>query len=260
MGYLDTIKSAVGFKPSAPQASAPSNEGNPNGNMRFQKPASNPGNATNIDSAGNPITDNQEDPNAPGNQSADGNQNEDRFTKFSKMWDNPTNPEKAPTFSLDPAQLDTIVKAQNFRQGISPELMERATTGDAKAMIEMMDIVAQNAYRTSLEHGSKLTDGFVTARETHNAKGFGSKVKGELTNSGLSSIKGSKNPVVQKQLRTTAESLQRTHPDASPEEIVQMTLEYFQELSTAINGDTPQDNQSQAPKATNWDDWFGTKS
>lgn len=257
MGYLDQIKSAVGIKSTAAPAQTASTDNVPNGNMRFQRAPQDPPNNSNIGLDGNPIQSTELDPNDPNNQNAGRKQEEDRFTKFNKMWDNPTNPEKAPTFTLDPTQLDTIVKSQNFRSGVSPELMERATNGDAKAMIEMMDIVAQNSYRTALEHGSKLTDGFVSAREAYNAKGFGGKIKGELTNAGIASIAGSKNPVVQKQLRQTAESLQKTHPDASPDEIVQMTLEYFQELSAAISGKPAQEDNATAPKATDWDKWFG---
>lgn len=252
MGYLDTLKSAVGIKPAA--APAVDSTQNPNSNMRFQKQEP----ASNIGLDGNPAISPTPDPQDPNNPNANGGKSTtDPFAKFSKMWDNPTNPDVAPAFTLDPTQFKTIVEAQDFTQGVDPELMQKATAGDIPSMIEMMKVVSRNSYRTAMEHNSKLTEGFVNARETHGAKSFGGKVKGELTQAGLSSIAASKNPVVRQQLKTTAESLQKTHPDASPEEIVQMTLEYFQELSSAINGGNKQESGGTAPKDTNWDEWFG---
>jgi hypothetical protein len=59
-------------------------------------------------------------------------------------------------------------------------------------------------------------------------------VRSELTTHALSAIPNFKHPVVQKQLSQTASQLQTMHPDATPQEIAQMTIEYFQELTGAL--------------------------
>lgn len=256
MGFLDNLKSFGGAKPAAQPQPAAVDQNLPNSNMRFQKQEVSPN--SNIGPDGNPIQNPDPDPNTPNPQNTNTNKKEDDpFAKFSKIWDNPKDPEKAPSFTLDPKQLDTIVAAQDFTKGVPAEVLAKAQTGDSAALVEMIRITSQNAYRTAMEHNSKLTEGFVTARESHNAKGLGSEVKKELTNAGFSSIAGSKNPVVKQQLRQTAESLQRTHPDASPEEIVQMTIEYYQQLSEAITGDK-KEVKEQNQTATDWDKWFSS--
>ena len=254
MGYLDNIKAAV-FPSKAPEASPD----NPNSRMNFQKQPPAPAPKGNIGPDGNPINSPDPDPNAPDpSNTNDNKQPEDRFAKFSKMWDNPKDPEKAPSFTLDPKQLDSIVEAQDFTRGIPPEVLEKVKAGDSTAIMEMIQITTRNAYRTAMEHNSKLTEGFVTAREGYNTKGFGERVKGELTSASLASIPGSKNPVVRQQLKQTAESLQRTHPDSTPEEIVAMTLEFHQQLSAELAGEKSKEKKDNNQGGTDWDEWFGS--
>lgn len=191
-------------------------------------------------------------------QNADPSSNaKDPLAVFNKMYDNPSNTEAAPTFNLDSKQLAEVASSQDFTQGINAELFQKATTGDLEAMKQLLNTVGRNAYSASLSHGSRLTDTFVSAREQHSSKGFGSKVKGELISQGLSSIPNYNNPVVRQQLKDTAERLQRQFPEASSDEIKQKAIEYFTELSEAIN---PQRNKKAAENArnepTNYDEWL----
>lgn len=212
--------------------------------------------AQNNASGANPPSNPGVNPSAnPGSPSAEPAKPVDPLASFAKMYDNPTNPEAAPSFKLDATQLNTVAKTQNFMNGIDPALVERANNGDSKAIIEMMGEVSRNSYRAALEHGSTLTDSFVSARETHNNKGFGSKVKNELVNNELSGTLNFSNPVVRKQLIRTAEELQRQNPDASPADIKQMAQDYITELAKAI---TPQAaaTSNGVPEPTNFDTWF----
>lgn len=178
----------------------------------------------------------------------------DPLAAFAKMYDNPKSTEAAPSFSLDSEQLGKVAKGQNFMTGMDSALMERATNGDSKALMEMMNLVGQNAYAAALGHGSTLTDKFVSAREAYSSKDFGKRVKGELVNAELGSSVNFKNPVVQKQLRIHAEELQRQNPDASPAEIRQMAVDYVTELANAIN---PKAAPSSSPAgSTDFDNWL----
>ncbi len=280
MGFLDSI----GFRGNAKSTPTPSggttqatSGENQNGNMNF-RPANNNNNNngaggnqgggnSGFDAQGNPISNNNGNnnnwnngnngnPGGGNNGNAPSNgQSNDPFAFATKLWDNPANPETPPAFALDPAQLKTVAGAQDFMKGINPELMEKARTGDSTAIMEMMHQVARNSYEASLGHTAKLTEGFVTARETHASKQFGGNVKGELTKSTMSSIPGWSNPVVRKQLTQHAEALQRVHPDASPQEIVTMVKEYVTGLAAAIN---PSKEAQEKPKneKTDWDAWF----
>lgn len=228
-----------------------------------QQPAANqpPQNANNGGQAMN-----QNSQTGPNNQPPANNQNAqpaqpvNPLDSFSKMWDNPsTEADTPPAFNLDPKQLGDIASKQDFMQGIDPELMTKATSGDVNAMMQLMNKVAQGAYAKSLEHGGMLTDKFVGARETHSSKGLGGRVRQELTQHALSDTPSYQHPVVRKQLTQIAEQLQRQNPDASPQEIAKQAKDYLNELVSAINPKT-EDKAAKKAGPTNWDAYFDEAS
>lgn len=175
----------------------------------------------------------------------------DAYAKiFDKVADKPE--EAAPSFNIDPKVLNEVSSKLNFTQDISPELMQQATNGDSNALIQIMNQVAQSAYRASLSHASTLTDKFVGARTDHALKSVGSSVKKELTTSALSSTPNYQHPVVKEQLNRTAEAFAAQHPDATPQEIAKMAADYIQVLADAIS---PASNQQQTQKTAGEIDW-----
>lgn len=160
---------------------------------------------------------------------------------YSKMFDNASNPnvEAPPSFNLDANVLNDVSSKMSFTDGIQPELMQRASSGDMQAMMQLMDSVARNAYKASLQHSSALTDKFVGARSEYEAKGLGTKVRGELTNQALNEVPNSQHPVVKQQLREIANRLQAQNPDAPPQQIADMAKKYMIDLANAINPAAP---------------------
>lgn len=218
------------------------------GTMQFGvKPAG--ASAPNVDGATLPGNDGN-------NRQADQQQKAvDPLDVYSKMFDNPSNKEAPPSFTMDDKILGDVAKGQDFMRGVDADLVAKATSGDVQALMQMMNEVGRNAYKASLSHSGKLTEGFITSREGYNEKGFSSKVRGELTVNALTGTPNFKNPVVRKQLTMIAENLQKQHPDAAPEEIAQMSREYITELSKAI---APADTASQKNKSgpVDFGDWF----
>lgn len=253
MSFLSSVFSRP--QPAAPVQAVtnPNQARGDNGTMQFAAPQGG-ANAPNPNGATLPDT-NQ---NSGDNQTPQGTNNAvDPLAAYSKMFDNPTNKDTAPTFSIDDKILGSVAEAQDFMKGINPELMQQATSGDMGAMMKMMNEVARNAYKTSLQHSGRLTEGFVGSRESFTEKGFTTKVRGELTANALTGTPNFKNPVVRKQLIQIAENLQQQHPDAAPEEIAQMSRDYITELGKAINPSNEQGNGRSAPKeATDFGKWF----
>lgn len=247
MSYLqsigNTIKNAVGMAPSAPASTQASSEGG-NGNMNFGTPP---------------------------NQAAQNNQPQgqaqttlaapavvDPLAEFSKMYENSTTPEAPPAFRLDSAQLQTVASNQDFTRNIDQALLQRATSGDSAALLEVIQATSRNTYSAALEHSSKLTEGFVTAREGFADKGFTGKIKNELTVAALTGTQNFSNPVVKRQLVSVAQELQKQHPDASPTEIAAEARRYITELSNAINPSTAANSPaSKKNNGTDWDEFFG---
>lgn len=266
MGFLDRFmsssSSAGNANPNQQQqrqaAGDPANQ-----NMGFQR-APTDGTSNGQSGAANaPNPNGATVPGGQGNGQPSGQQGEntDPFAKFSKMYDNPSNPEAPPSFSLDDKILSEVAGSQDFMKGINPELMQKATSGDVNALLEIVHNVGRNAYKASLSHTGKLTEGFVSSRESFNEKGFGKKVRGELTANALAGTPSFQNPVVRKQLIKIAEGLQAQHPDAAPEEIANMAKEFVAELSKAImpaQQGQGQGNQG-SPDEVDYNKWFGAE-
>lgn len=196
------------------------------------------------------------------NQNSQNNQQPNPLDTYSKMFDNPnTEGDKAPAFTIDPKVMDSVVSSQDFTQGIDPEVMQKAMSGDAQSMIQLIQNVGRNSYRAAIEHGGMLTDKFVGASLAHNGKSLGNKVRQELTTNALSSTPNFQHPVVKKQLTEIAQRLQQANPDATPQEIADAAKQYLTDLATALNPQDPkqqsQNKSSQEERGAEfWDDYF----
>lgn len=218
----------------------------------------------------NPKQDNQAGGNNPGPNQNSGNgtnnqtngtnnQQVDPMDAYAKLFDNASkNQEVAPAFNLDDKTLDSVATNLDFMTGIDPELMQKATSGDVQALIQLMQHTQRNTYKTLMKHNSVLTDKFVGARESHNEKTLGSKVRSELTVNELAGAPNYKHPVVRKQLTEIATKMQAANPDASPQEIATAARQYITDLYKAMN---PEDSSGASSKKedgpVNWDNFFG---
>lgn len=192
------------------------------------------------------------------NQNANPNEPANPLDVYGKMFDNPqSNDDAPPNFAIDPKVMDQVVGSQDFMKGINPELMQKATSGDINALMELMQHSSRSAYRAAIEHGGVLTDKFVGAREQYGQKKLPDVLKSHLTEQQLAAnTPNYKHPVVKQQLKDIASRLQRTHPDAQPQEIAEMAKDYLQQLMTAISPTDQNTEANNTPKETDWDKFF----
>lgn len=177
---------------------------------------------------------------------------------YAKLFDNSgKKADVPPSFALDPKVLGDAASSLNFTQNIPQELMAKATSGDANALIEMMNLVGRQAYQHSLSHSSALTDRFVAARSEFDLKGVGAKVTGALTNAALADAPNYQHPVVKAEFTRIANAFQGQNPDASPAEIATATKAYMQDLHKAMNP-TQQSNTAATEQTTDWEKWMNS--
>ena len=177
---------------------------------------------------------------------------------YAKLWDTPNaDTTKPPAFTIDPTVLDKVSGGLNFTQGVAPELMQKATSGDMQALLEIMNHVGQQAYKASLNHSTTLTDKFVGARSEFDLRNIGSTVKQELTSTALqSSVPNASHPVVKQELSRIAKAMQSQNPDASPQEIADAAKQYFNTLYSAVNGPQSPTTPATPPGEVDWDNYF----
>lgn len=231
--------------PNGQQQQQPTGQGQPNGQQQA------PGQGQ--QSTGQPT---------PNNQVNGSNTPVDPLAAYQAMWQNNTNQEEAPpSLTLDNKVLDQVTGSMDFTKAIKPEVLQRAMSGDSQAMVEMMNEIGRQAYRSALQHNSTLTDKFVSMREDHQFnKRVPSMVRDELTLGALTGADGQKmSPVARQQLAEIAKRYQRANPDASPSEVAAAAKKYVEDIYQAINPNASsqqQQNQQQQPAEVDWDKYF----
>ena len=235
MGLMDM------FKPSAPAAAAPAQQ-QQQANPAVQQPG------------GVTVPTTPQTP--PGQMEGSKQEPVNPMDAYAKLFDNSATPNAPPSFNIDPKVLGEAASGMNFTQGIPQELMSKATGGDANALIEMMNLVGQQAYRQSLSHSSALTDRFVGLRSEFDLKGIDSKVTQKLTASALADSPNYSHPVVKQEFARIANAFQTQNPDSSPAEIAKATKDYMQNLHDAMNPATKTKEQQQASEVTDWDKYM----
>jgi hypothetical protein len=166
---------------------------------------------------------------------------------YSKMFENAAKNSgvQAPEFSLDPKVVNEVSSKLDFTKELPPELMEKALTGDVKALLGVIQATTQNAYKAALQHGTALTDTFVKQRSEYDKKSMQDGVRSGLTQQALSDAPNFNHPVIRQELNRVAEQFARANPDASPQEIAKSAKQYITDLSTALNpkAKTPQEEE-----------------
>lgn len=181
---------------------------------------------------------------------------------YNKMWSNNPNQqgEAPPKLAIDPKTLDQVSSQLDFMQGAPQELVQKATNGDVQALMALMNHVSKNAYRTSMQHQSAVTDAFVGQREEFFGKRIPGVIKDELTMNNLAGGANKAPAFVKQQLADIAKKIQAANPDASPEEVAQAARQYVADLSKAVNGDPVnqggQQGQQRQQQETDWDAYF----
>lgn len=162
---------------------------------------------------------------------------ENPLDAYKKMFDNANSNTEltAPSFSIDPKVLGEVSSRMDFTRGVNPETLQKATSGDVNALMDIIKKVGQNVYRASLEHSTALTDSHLKTRGEFESKQLSAGVNKKLTETALSSAPNYSHPVVKAELNRIASQIAAANPDASPTEVAQSAQKYLNDLYNALN-------------------------
>lgn len=263
MGMFDFLggnkqQSNAGNNPGTPGNTSPGNNnqgGNPAPAGGNRKPSNLPGTAVFDSMTGERLV--------PDNTNGNNQNPANPLDSFAKIFDNANkvddDPNKAPKgppkFELDPKILGEVASKLDFTQGINPELMQKATSGDVQSMVAVMQEVGRNAYRASLEHSSRLSDSYLNGRFQFEAGNMGNLVKQHMTNNSIASNPALKHPLIKQEVTRLASLMSKSpeYADSSPEQLQDMALQYITSLAEAANSTNK--SQEPAPNAglVDWD-------
>lgn len=171
---------------------------------------------------------------------------------YKNLQDNGDNAdESAPSFSIDDEALSGVAGKLNFIKDINPELVQKATSGDASALVALINATAQQSYRAALKHVTTLTDTHLAQRETFNQKAIKSGVRENLIQQEISTIPNASHPVVQQEIARIARDFAKRSPEATPAQIKEQAIRYFNEVHNAMSGQS----ESAPKKASEVTDW-----
>ena len=171
---------------------------------------------------------------------------------YKDLQDNGNNAdESAPSFSIDDEALSGVAGKLNFIKDINPELVQKATSGDANALVALINATAQQSYRAALKHVTTLTDTHLAQRETFNQKAIKSGVRENLIQQEISTIPNASHPVVQQEIARIARDFAKRSPEATPAQIKEQAIRYFNEVHNAMSGQS----ESAPKKASEVTDW-----
>ena len=239
MGIMDL------FKPQAPASTNPTGAPAPAG--------SNPPPAAKTDLSANPPATGP-DGKMPG---TDPN-NQNPLDVYSKMFDTANNNSdiQAPTLKIDPKVLSEVSGKMDFTKGINGEVLQKATSGDVNALLDIIKTVGQNSYRAAIEHNTALTDTFLTTRGDFEKKSLERGVKSQLTASELSNAPNYNHPVVKAELNRIANQFAAANPDASPQEVAKAAQKYISDLQSALNPETKKGSSEE--EEMDWSKYLGS--
>ena len=162
---------------------------------------------------------------------------------YEKLFDNATTNSdiQAPSFSLDPSVVKATAGKLDFTKGINPELIQKANSGDATAMMQLIQEVSRNSYQAALEHTTKLTDAHLGQRAEFDTQRVQKGVKQQLTSDALRSNPNYSHPVVRAELNRIAQAFAASpeYVDASPQQIAEAAKNYMLEINKAMSPTDP---------------------
>lgn len=186
---------------------------------------------------------------------------ENPLDAYKKMFENTSQSSdiEAPAFSIDSKVLGDVSRKMDFTRGVNPEALQKATSGDVNALLDVIKQVSQNSYRAALEHSTALTDSHLKQRGEFESKKLERGVNKKLTETALANTPNYSHPVVKAELNRIASQIAAANPDASPQEVAQTAQKYLNDLYSALNPDTGKGKDKNEGEAeTDWSKYLGS--
>jgi hypothetical protein len=146
--------------------------------------------------------------------------------QFKDIWSNPPADPKAPVdkygqplLNIDPAAIATQVGKMNFLDGISSELLTKATSGDAAAFSQVVNTSIQKALAAQVQLSGQMVEGAVSENNRRFETRLPKQIKEAQVNDVRSSNTVLSHPAAAPMLDMAKRSLMAKNPNLSPQEI-----------------------------------------
>lgn len=178
---------------------------------------------------------------------------------FAKLWDTPANPDqtnKSLFANIDPAKIQEAAGKIDFAKVVSPEILARIQAGGADAsaaLVEAMNRTAQTVYGQSAVATTQIVDRAVQEAMGRFEQTLPNHIKKQTASDSLrSQNKFLSNPAIAPVVNAVQTQLMGQFPNASPEELNQMTMQYVQQFADVV---TPKKSPKETKGKDDGFDW-----
>lgn len=164
----------------------------------------------------------------------------------------------APLFALDPAKLKDLSGQQKFYDAESmAELATKATSGDSQALMQMMNIVAQNAFQKAAEFSTTVANRTASTAMERGSKNLPSQVKNLLSRDALDGLNPAFNhPSLAPMVHAVKDQITAKYPEASPKQIADLTNRYLTNAAAQLKAPDVPNPATQVKPEQEWGEFF----
>lgn len=159
--------------------------------------------------------------------------------------------------NLDHNAISEQVKKTSFTSSISPDLAQKALSGDHQAFADYVNQVAQNAFQASIQMSQGMVEhGVKTGQERVNGT-LDSRIRDFQLNTHNSQNPALQHPVGKSLLKTMSKQIATANPTMSPQEVNQQAETFFMEFAKMITQPEQDKQQQESQKAAgpDWSQW-----
>lgn len=171
---------------------------------------------------------------------------------YAKLWENVDDKaNKAPEFNVEDKVLNSRADSLDFMYGLPEDLaneIQEKFGDNAETLGKLLNHIGRRAYSTTMADGMKLSNTYINARHAHESKQLGGTVRNQLVKSTIDAHEAAKkHPIVRESLQIIGERIARQYPDATPQEVQEMSIKFFTDVNGVLN---PQPSQQQSAEET----------
>lgn len=172
--------------------------------------------------------------------------------EFQDLWKmEPTQPNQAPNFRIDPAQLSQVTGNMDFSKSVSRDDLAKIVNGGEEAvgaLVNVLNSVGREIFSTNAQFSSHMTEAGYTSAQQAIDRGLPNLVKKQFSQNELfQSNPKLREPALQPLVMAIQDQIGKKYPNASPAEVNSMVDRYFSDhVSKAFTKEEPESPQSRA--------------
>ena len=184
--------------------------------------------------------------------------------QFKDLWQtNPANtaatPDlNAPVFNVDPVKLFDAAKKIDFTRSISPEIVQKALSGDAEAFSAAINAAVQQSYAQSSHLTTQMIEQALKQNNTKITGLLPSAFKSLQVNEGLSANPAFQHPAAKPIVEALQAQFTKQYPHASAADIQKYALEYLNGFAQAVSPAPAPEPTAADRSAQDWSKFLDT--